>query len=199
MTLCEAAGFDLIFVETVGVGQSETAVADMTDMFLLLLLPGAGDELQGIKRGIVELADLILVNKADGELEATASRSAADYRNALRMLTARWGHWQTKVLTCSAQDGKGIVDAYESLQQFLQAHKKAGAFDRQRQRQAVSWLWNETSETLLKLLRGDQQLGKLASSLEQAVSVGQELPTVAAHNLVNAFLDHQISLRRKSK
>ena len=190
MTLCEAAGFDMVFVETVGVGQSETAVADMTDMFMLLLLPGGGDELQGIKRGIVELADLILVNKADGELTAAAGRSAADYRNALRLLTPRWQHWQTPVQTCSALEGAGIAEAYDSMQRFLQAHRHAGAFEGQRRRQAVSWLWSETTETLLGLLRRDEALSHLAQSLENRVSAGEVLPTVAARELVDAFLQH---------
>ncbi|MBM3347404.1 MAG: methylmalonyl Co-A mutase-associated GTPase MeaB, partial [Betaproteobacteria bacterium] len=106
--LVEAAGFDVVIVETVGVGQSETAVADMTDMFVLLLLPAGGDELQGIKRGIVELADLVVVNKADGPLEAAAGRAAADYRNAVHYLRPRSRNWQVEVETCSALEGRGI-------------------------------------------------------------------------------------------
>ena len=113
LILCEAAGFDVIIVETVGVGQSETKVADMTDMFVLLLLPGGGDELQGIKRGIMELADLILINKADDELKALAGRSAAEYRNALRLLHPRSANWKVEVQTCSARDGTGIAEAWE--------------------------------------------------------------------------------------
>ena len=191
ITLCEAAGFDMVFIETVGVGQSETVVADMTDMFLLLLLPGGGDELQGIKRGIVELADLILVNKADGELAATAGRSVADYRNALGLLTPRWSHWQTMVQACSALEGSGIVEAYDAMNKFRQAHQKSGDFNRQRQQQAVSWLWLETGETLLDMLRRDEKLGTLAKQLEKKVSAGDELPSVAAGELINAFLEHQ--------
>jgi len=112
LILCEAAGYDVVIVETVGVGQSETRVADMTDMFILLQLPGGGDELQGIKRGIMELADLILINKADGELKALAGRSAADYRNALRLLHPRSANWKVEVQTCSARDGRGIAEVW---------------------------------------------------------------------------------------
>ena len=110
MLLCEAAGFDVLIVETVGVGQSETAVADLVDMFLLLLLPGGGDELQGLKRGIVELADILVVNKADGELEAAAGRAAAEYGNAIRLLQPGQGGWRPPVLTCSAKSGDRVPD-----------------------------------------------------------------------------------------
>ena len=113
MLLVEAAGFDTVIVETVGVGQSETAVADMVDMFIVLLLPGGGDDLQGIKRGVIELADLIVVNKADGDLKAAAKRSAADYQHALRMLRSPTAGWTPEVATCSAQTGEGVVEIWD--------------------------------------------------------------------------------------
>ena len=123
LILCEAAGFDVIIVETVGVGQSETRVADMTDMFLLLLLPGAGDELQGIKRGIVELADLILINKADDDLGDLARRAAAEYRSALQLLHPRSPNWKVEVKCCSARDAIGIDDAFANRRSNLAARQ----------------------------------------------------------------------------
>ncbi len=115
LLLCEAAGYDVVIVETVGVGQSETRVADMTDTFVLLLQPGGGDELQGIKRGIMELADLVLVNKADDEMVSLAERSAADYRNALHLIQARTPGWKVEVQTCSARDGTGLESAWNAV------------------------------------------------------------------------------------
>ena len=131
MLLCEAAGFDAVIVETVGVGQSETAVADMVDMFLLLLAPGAGDELQGIKKGIVEIADAVLVNKADGDLEQAAERAARDYRNALHLLSAD-PDWQVPVLKTSAATGRGIADAWQAVADHRAAMQAAGRFETQR-------------------------------------------------------------------
>ena len=116
IVVCEASGFDVVIVETVGVGQSETAVADMIDMFVLLLLPDSGDELQGIKRGIVELADLVLVNKADGDLELHAQRTAAEYANALRLIRPRSRHWEVPVRTCSALTGDGIPEVWSLVE-----------------------------------------------------------------------------------
>src|SRR5205085_314123 len=118
MLLCEAAGYDVVIVETVGVGQSEIEVADMVDMFILMLLPGSGDELQGIKKGIVELADLIVVNKADGDLMQQAKRVRADYAAALRLLHTAGASWQPKVLTCSALQGDGIPDVWKQIGEF---------------------------------------------------------------------------------
>jgi LAO/AO transport system kinase len=126
MLLCEAAGFDVIFIETVGVGQSETAVADLVDMFLLLLMPAGGDELQGVKRGIVELADLILVNKADGELLPAASRTVADYRSALRFLRPASAAWRTEVLAVSALEGTGIEAAWDMVLRHRAAAEASG-------------------------------------------------------------------------
>ena len=126
MLLVEAAGFDTVIVETVGVGQSETAVADMVDMFIVLLLPGGGDDLQGIKRGVIELADLIVVNKADGDLKAAAQRSAADYQHALRMLRSPTAGWTPEVATCSALTGDGVVEIWDVVERFNEAVGDAG-------------------------------------------------------------------------
>lgn len=185
--LVEAAGFDVVIVETVGVGQSETAVADMTDLFLLLLLPGGGDELQGIKRGIVELADLIVVNKADGDLAALAQRSAADYRNALRFLHPRSVRWEVPVETCSAIEGQGVDRIWALIEKYRDTMRASGDFAAARASQAQRWLWSETAESLLALLREDPAAAARMQTLEQAVAAGTLSPRVAAQELAQNF------------
>jgi len=187
LLLVEAAGFDVVIVETVGVGQSETAVAGMTDLFLLLLLPGGGDELQGIKRGIVELADLVVVNKADGELAAAAQRSAADYRSALRFLRARQANWEVPVETCSALEGRGIDHIWSLVQRYRSIMTASGDLAAHRARQARGWLWSEIAENLMDRLRDDPGMRQRIAELEDAVSSGRSAPRVAAHELVGAF------------
>ena len=188
MLLCEAAGFDVILVETVGVGQSETAVADMTDMFLLLLLPGGGDELQGIKRGIVELADMILINKADGELQATARHSAADYRSALRLIHPRTRNWRVPVNTCSALDGSGIAEIWSLVERYRETLGASGEFEERRAAQARSWMWAEISESLLHSFRADQRIRARLPAMEQDVIRGVLPPALAAAELLALFL-----------
>jgi LAO/AO transport system kinase len=188
MLLCEAAGFDVIIVETVGVGQSETRVAEMTDMFVLLLLPGGGDELQGIKRGIMELADLVLVNKADGDMEATAGRSAAEYRNALQLLHPRSADWKVAVRTCSARDGSGIDEAWQTMLDYRDTLQASGEFDLRRAAQARAWMWSEVHDSLVAALQGDPEVRKMLPELEAATSEGQLPPTLAARQLLERFL-----------
>jgi LAO/AO transport system kinase len=185
IVVCEAAGFDVVLVETVGVGQSETAVAAMTDLFLLLLLPGAGDELQGIKRGIVELADLIIVNKADGEQAAAAGRAAADYRNALRLLRARSPNWQVPVETVSALEGRGIDTVWQLVGEYRRIRNESGEFARHRADQARAWLRSEMAENLLALLDADPVLAARLAELEADVTAGRVLPRVAADELTH--------------
>jgi len=185
--LVEAAGFDVVIVETVGVGQSETAVADMTDLFLLLLLPGGGDELQGIKRGIVEMADLIVVNKADGNLEAAAERAAADYRSALRFLRPRSVRWEVPVATCSALEGRGIDHIWSLIGEFRATMSASGDLQANRAAQARRWLWSETAENLMARLREDPAVRQRIVALEEAVSAGRISPRVAAEQLVTRF------------
>ena len=187
LLLVEAAGFDVVIVETVGVGQSETAVADMTDLFVLLLLPGGGDELQGIKRGIVELADLIVVNKADGEMAAAAERAAADYRSALRFLRPRSARWDVPVVTCSALENRGIDRIWSLIGEFRATMAASGDFEANRAAQARRWLWSETAEHLMARLREDPAVRSSIKSLEDAVSSGQLSPRVAAEQLVTRF------------
>jgi len=188
LILCEAAGFDVVIVETVGVGQSETRVADMTDMFVLLQLPGGGDELQGIKRGIMELADLILINKADDELQALAGRSAAEYQNALRLLHPRSANWKVEVRTCSARDGVGIAEVWETVLEHRKVHEESGEFRMRRALQARDWMWTEVSENLLTALKSDRRVREQIPLLEAAASEGRIPPTVAARQLLELFL-----------
>ena len=188
LILCEAAGYDVVFVETVGVGQSETKVADMTDMFVLLQLPGGGDELQGIKRGIMELADLILINKADDELQALAGRSAAEYRNALRLLHPRLLNWKVEVQTCSARDGIGIAEAWDVVLKHHAILESSGQLMGRRAKQARDWLWSEVSDNLIAALQNDAEVRKHIPSLEAATSDGRITPTSAAKQLLDIFL-----------
>jgi len=187
MLACEAAGFDVIIVETVGVGQSETAVADMVDMFLLLLVPGGGDELQGIKKGIVELADAVIVNKADGDLAAAAGRAARDYSNALHLLTPLSADWQVPVLSCSALTRTGIDRVWETVAAFRAAKEESGAWAARRAEQAHAWMWHEVTETLLLALRDDPTVAGRLPPLEDAVAAGTVAPAAAARALVAAF------------
>lgn len=188
LTLCEAAGFDVVIVETVGVGQSETRVADMTDMFVLLQLPGGGDELQGIKRGIMELADLVLINKADDDMQALAARAAADYRSALRLLHPRSGHWKVQVQTCSARDGTGIAEVWKVVLKHHQVIERSGELTQRRAEQARKWLWADLRDSLMTALKNDSGAARLIPELESAVSEGRVPAGVAATQILNRFL-----------
>jgi LAO/AO transport system kinase len=191
LILCEAAGFDVVIVETVGVGQSETSVANMTDMFVLLLLPGGGDELQGIKRGIMELADLILINKADGELQKLAERSAGEYRRALRLLHPRSAGWTVDVRTCSSTDGHGIGEAWEVMQQHNTLLESNGQLVARRADQARDWMWSEVNGNLLAALQNDPGVREQIPILEAAVGAGELPPVAAANTLLELFLNRQ--------
>jgi len=191
MLICEAAGYDVVIVETVGVGQSETAVADMTDMFLLMLLPGSGDELQGIKRGIMELADMIIVNKADGELASTALHSASDYLSALKLLHPRTRNWRVPVKTCSALESRGIDEIWDTVEEYRATISSSGEMAERRSLQARTWMWSEISESLIAALRSDPVANNRLEQLEQAVVDGSVPPTLAASELIDIFLRRQ--------
>jgi LAO/AO transport system kinase len=184
--LVEAAGFDVVIVETVGVGQSETTVSEMVDMFVLLLLPGGGDELQGIKKGVVELADLVVVNKADGEMKTVATRSAADYQHALHLLRPSTPNWHVEVRTCSAVTGEGIAEVWETVGRFRSAVGQSGIAAR-RAEQARAWMWNEMGETLLSRLREHQGVRARLPELERAVMEGRATAIAAANELLAIF------------
>jgi len=186
MLLVEAAGFDTVIVETVGVGQSETAVSDMVDMFIVLLLPAGGDDLQGIKRGVIELADLIVVNKADGDLKATAQRSASDYQHALRMLRSPTPGWTPEVTTASAQAGEGVTAIWDVVERFNEAVGEKG-IQKRRAEQARAWMWNEVGETLLAELKKHPEVRRLVGGLEREVEAGRATPAAAARTMLQAF------------
>lgn len=187
LLLCEAAGFDVIFVETVGVGQSETAVAEMTDMFLLMLLPGGGDELQGIKRGIMELADLILVNKSDGDQQAVANRTVSDYQMALHFLHPRSRHWQARVQALSALKNQGVNEVWQTVEEYREVLGSAGEIESRRAAQSRAWMWSETADALLTGLKENQAVKSLVAPLERDVMEGKTTPTIAARKLIDAF------------
>lgn len=180
----EAAGFDVVLVETVGVGQSEYAVADLVDMFVLLVAPGGGDDLQGIKKGIVEMADLLVVTKNDGDLQKAASRAFQDYTSALRMLRGGDDVWRPEVLRCSAHTGDGIPEIWARMEAFREAVHSAGRIDERRAEQAASWMWDEVTSTLLAEVR---RKGGVGDKMEAAVRSGKRTPTDAAREILKQF------------
>lgn len=184
MLLCEAAGFDVVLVETVGIGQSETAVCDMTDFFLALMLPGAGDELQGIKKGLVELADMIAVNKADGDNLMRAKAAAAEYNAALHILAPRSEHWFPPVVTYSALTGAGIDALWEKILAHRTAMKASGDFEARRRDQQVKWMWTMLEDRLHARLRSDPAIRAKVKQLEAAVANGRVTPAIAADSVV---------------
>jgi LAO/AO transport system kinase len=186
--LCEAAGFDAILVETVGVGQAETAVAEIVDMFVLILPPAGGDELQGIKRGVIELADLVLVNKADGELAAAAHRTAADYASAMGLIRPPYPEWQVPVRVVSALEGTGIREVWNDVDRFRAALEYTGAWSRGRTEQARSALWSEIGDTLLDHFRSAPGVAQRLAAAEKEVAAGTRTPTAAARELLTLFV-----------
>jgi LAO/AO transport system kinase len=187
MLICEAAGYDVVLVETVGIGQSETAVADMTDFFLALMLPGAGDELQGIKKGLVELADMIAVNKADGDNIARAKAAAAEYRAALHILTPRSPNWIPPVITYSALAGDGISVLWDKVVEHKTKLSKTGEIAAWRREQQVKWMWSIFDDRLRTQLRSDRTLRARLPQLEAEVSAGRLSPAVAADEIAQAL------------
>ena len=185
MLLCEAAGFEVILIETVGVGQSETVVADMVDFFLVLMLPGAGDELQGIKKGILELADVIAVNKADGDNVERAERSKRDYANALHYLRPRHECWTPKAVCLSGLTGSGLEELWKVVEAHRRLHQDAGVFDSQRQEQMGRWMWAQIEERLLSTFQASPAVQAQLAEVEQAVAAGTMPPTAAADLLLS--------------
>jgi LAO/AO transport system kinase len=183
MLVCEAAGYDVIMVETVGVGQSETAVADMTDFFLVLMVAGAGDELQGLKKGIVELADMIAVNKADGDNVERARVAAAEYRAALNILTPRSPTWSPPVATYSALTGNGIAELWARVLEHKDKMTASGELSQRRREQQVKWMWSMLEERLTARLRGDPAVRAKLKASESAVAAGKLAPTLAVEEI----------------
>lgn len=186
--LVEAAGYDVVVVETVGVGQSEFAVAELVDLFVLLLAPGGGDELQGIKRGIMELADLIVINKADGELANAARHAASDYRSALTLMRPKYEAWRAETATVSSLNGEGIDTVWDTVDRYRQAMTADGALERLRADQSVRWMWKQIEASLLEELKRDARLAGLLGDLEGQVAAGRLSPTRAARRVLEQAL-----------
>ena len=187
MLACEATGFDVVMVETVGVGQSETAVADMVDVFLLLLAPGGGDELQGLKKGIVELADILVVNKADGVLAQAAARMRAEYTGALGLLRPADARWSPVVLACSALENHGMAEVWQAIADYRQALGPDDGIAARRSAQSRAWMWAEIGDGLMAAFRDNAEVAALAAKLEDDVARGSATPHGAARRLLSAF------------
>ena len=187
LLLCEAAGFDVVLVETVGTGQSETVVADMVDFFLVLALPGAGDELQGIKKGILELADMIVVTKADGDNRARALAAKADYKAALHILTPAHPDWSPPVEIASAYEAKGLDVLWERVLRHHTIMSENGALDERRRGQQVRWMWALVQDRLMHAFKTDRHVRPLLSRLEREVASGTTTPVLAVEALLKAF------------
>jgi LAO/AO transport system kinase len=186
--LCEAAGYDVVLVETVGIGQSETAVADMTDFFLVLMLPGAGDELQGLKKGVLELADMLAVNKADGENIARAKAAAAEYRAAFHILAPRSANWSPPVMTYSGLTGDGLPDLWNAVLRHREAMRASGEFEARRRAQQVKWMWTMLEERLFARLRSDPEIRSVVTRTEAEVATGALSPALAVERIAALLL-----------
>ncbi|TAN48073.1 MAG: methylmalonyl Co-A mutase-associated GTPase MeaB, partial [Rhodospirillales bacterium] len=186
LQVCEAAGFDVVIVETVGVGQSETAVSEMVDMFLLILVPGGGDDLQGIKKGVVELADLLLINKADGDLAQAAERAERDYASALHLLAPPHPGWTPRVIKVSALEGRGMDEVWKAIEAYRAtlgqadiAAKRAG--------QAVAWMWHAIEDELKERFSAHPNIAPRLKELERQVALGKANPQGTAQELLKTF------------
>lgn len=187
MLLCEAAGYEVIFIETVGVGQSETAVRNMVDFFLLLMLAGAGDELQGIKKGIMEMADGLTINKADGDNKQAAKLAQGAYRNALHLFPPTASGWIPKVLTCSAVEKKGLEEVWQMISQFKDHTSQKGFFEHQRRQQNLSWMHSTLEDMLKNYFYTYPAVAKQRQQLEAEVKEGKTGAIGAAHFLFSLF------------
>ncbi len=191
IVLCEAAGFTHIFIETVGVGQSETAVHSMTDFFLLLMLAGAGDELQGIKRGIMEMADLIAINKSDGSNIEKAKMAKVQYSNALHLFPQKESKWMPQVFTCSAANKNGIAEIWEKIEEYKEQTIQNGYFSEKRNRQSIFWMHETILEQLKSRFYYNSVIKAEVKKIESSVLSNQKSPFVAAGELLNLYTDNQ--------
>jgi LAO/AO transport system kinase len=184
MALVEAAGFDVVLVETVGVGQSEVAVADMVDFFLVLLLAGGGDDLQGIKKGIIELADMIAINKADGDNIKRAESAAADYKNALQIFTPHGATWFPPVVTISGRENRGLKELWGKVLDHRRIMSETGEFSQRRQAQAVSWMRDMLEDRLMGAIKSNPEVGAELPRIEASVRAGTLLPSLAVDKIM---------------
>lgn len=185
MLLCEAAGFDVILVETVGIGQSETTVAEMVDFFLVLMLPGAGDELQGIKKGVLEIADMIAVNKADGDGAVRARSAASDYRAALHILAPRSPTWSPPVITVSGLANEGLDALWEQIEQHRAKMSATGEFQKRRADQQVAWMWDLLQQRMMEALKNDTRTASRLKELELSVRGGETAVSMAVEEIAS--------------
>ncbi len=189
MLVCEAAGYDVILIETVGVGQSEITVRSMVDFFLLVMIAGAGDELQGIKKGVIELADALLINKADGDNETKANIAKADYSNALHYLMRATEGWETRAHTCSALTGVGIPEIWNVIIKFISLTKKSSFFDKRRKDQSLHWVFGMVEDKLLSNFYNSPDVQKNINEIKNKILNSEILPTTAADMLLNIYDD----------
>ena len=185
--ICEAAGYDIVFVETVGVGQSETLVGSMVDLFMIMMLPNAGDELQGIKKGVLELADLILINKSDGVQESQAITTQSEYRKAMQLLSSSKNSWDPQILRCSALEKQGMDTIWEAVKNFRKALQNSGEWEKQRRNQSETWMWTLVEEGLLNNFDKNKIIQKTISEMEKSVVTGELLPANAARKLLEMW------------
>lgn len=185
---CEAAGFDVVVVETVGTGQSETTVAHLADLFVLLIAPGGGDELQGLKRGIVEMADIVVVNKTDGELEGAARRIRDDYARALALLRSPAAGWRPPVLLASALEGTGIAEVWRAIGDFRDGHAGPDGIAARRAGQARTWLWQAVEDGLRDRLHRDSRTRRWMAEIERQVTAGEREPADGAAEILRRIL-----------
>ena len=187
MVILEAAGYDVVLVETVGVGQSETTVAEMVDFFLVLMLPGAGDELQGIKKGILELADMVAVNKADGDNAQRAAAAKREYQAALHILTPASPNWSPPVLTCAGLTGDGLDELWNQIEEHRSIFTQTGERDAKRQGQQIRWMWAMLEDRLLGGLRAEPSVREILPSIESQVAAGALTPSRAVETLLQKW------------
>jgi len=187
MMVCEAAGYDVILVETVGVGQNEVTVRSMVDFFLLVMIAGAGDELQGIKKGVIEIADALIVNKADGDNKARAESARMDYSNALHYLMPATEGWQTDAYKCSAITGEGVSEIWKVIKKFEKIVKDSSVFDTRRKNQTVEWIFSMVEESLKEKFYNDNLIKDKIPGIKENVGNGNMLATQAAEKLLNLY------------
>mmetsp|Transcript_14539 Transcript_14539/g.26080 ORF Transcript_14539/g.26080 Transcript_14539/m.26080 type:complete len:391 (-) Transcript_14539:41-1213(-) len=190
--LCEAADYDIVIVETVGLGQSEVLVDETVDMLMLLVPPAGGDELQGVKKGIMEVADMVVVNKADGDLENAARHAATDFMHALQLIRRKRPLWRPRVKRCSAMTGKGVDDVWNIIEKFRKKMTESGDIAEKRLLQNKSWMWSQFQEQLKDRAKHDPDLNTYAKKLQDDLSKGVGTPRQAARYLVKEFLKHQV-------
>jgi LAO/AO transport system kinase len=185
--VCEAAGFDVILVETVGVGQSEITVSEMVDFFLVLMIAGGGDELQGIKKGVLEIADMIAITKADGDNEARARITASDYQHAMRIVTPASPTWTAPVITVSSLQNKGLDTLWAHIQNHKKLLTQSGEFEGKRRAQMLRWMWAMVEDRLMTTLRSEPAVKTLVPALEKDIGAGKLTPALAVERILKAF------------